>query len=400
MNDIKLPIRGMDSPEEVIINTDPIVEGKPVDDKVIDEIDDEVIEIDGQDYQLDKDGNAVKDGAIFKTKAEIEALSVVNDDDVDEDGIDLNSIVKELNLDFVNDEGKPLEFEPTKEGLVSFVQAAYESGSKAASMSAREHMIKSYPELENVINYIAVNGSLEGYETSKVDYNSLTLDKNNQNQLIAIVRKSREAKGDTEAEINKFVSAIVADNSLYEIAESSLNHLKNVVSKHDTDLAAQAEAMERERIDAYNNYINSIKTSINNGVVKLGDKEVRLPVQFKVTTDDGKVETRTKEQFLDYILREREFSFKDGRKVRATQYEVDKYIEENRLGYNKDIYDAMRLFTGGDLTSVIDKSVESRRVSDIKQKLRLKSGESATTRTTGKSDFQFPVKQQIIKPIN
>lgn len=414
MSEIKLPITGMGKEQSVIDTTivnpvDPD-EGTPPIDPInkddgdgVDDTDDSkvsVVEIDGVDYTLDDKGNATKDGQVFKTKEELEALKPVDGenedgDDDDEDSVDLNNIAKDLNLEFTDEEGNPVTFESTKEGLVNFVEAVYNSGVSSNVKSAREQMIESYPVLEDVINYISVNGSLEGYETSTVDYHSLTLDPKNQNQLISIIRKSREAKGDTEAEINKFVNAIVADNSLPEIAESSLNHLRSIASNEKESIAEKAKQVEEQRINAYREYIGSVSGSIKQGVIKLGDKEIRLPVQFKVPTDEGKVETRTREQFLDYMTTEREFKLKDGKTIRATQFEVDKWLEENRLGYNKDVYEAMRLFTKGDLSSVIDKSVESRRVEDVKKKLRLQSGKSTPTQNKNKGGIVFPVQTRI-----
>lgn len=417
MTEIKLPISGMGREQTVINMGDDAsgveipVDTTKVDDKTIDPpasdtvddtVDTDVVEIDGEDYTLDADGNAVKDGQVFKTKAELEALSVATDsEEEDDDGVDLNSIAKELNLEFTDDEGNPLVFDSTKEGLVNFVEAVYNSGISSNSKSAREQMIETYPVLEDVINYITINGTLDGYETSTVDYNSLTLNPKDQNQLVSIIRKSREAKGDTEAEINKFVNAIIADNSLAEMAESSLSHLKTIMSSENATRAQRAQEIEEQRVNQYREYIGAVSGSIKQGVIKLGDKEVRLPVQFKVTNDEGKVETKSREQFQDYMTTEREYKLKDGKTVRATQFEVDKWLEQHRLGYNKDVYDAMRLFTRGDLSSIIDKSVESKRVEDVKRKLRLQSGKSATTsKKTGQGGIVFPVQQRVNKPIN
>jgi hypothetical protein len=222
----------------------------------------------------------------------------------------------------------------------------------------------------------------------------LELDKNNQNQLISIVRKSREAKGDSESEINKFVSLVVSDGSLFEVAQSSLSYLKGIVERDNQELAKAAREKEDNDIREYQSWLNTINDTVKKGTFKLGESEVRIPVQFKITNDEGKVEVKSKEQFLDYLTTIRDFKTNDGKTIRATQYEVDKYFETYRLGYNKDIYDAMRLFTKGDLTSVINKSVESQRVDEIKKKLRYTT-KSTNAAQKGGNAIVFPVKKQL-----
>lgn len=402
MSEIKLPISGGIGTVESSINFENKDDSDAVKDDVIDKVEklensDEItiVEIDGVEYDLDSNGNAIKDGTIFKTKIELEELSkVIDEENEEDDSLDLNNIAKELNLEFKDDSGNPISFEPTKEGLVEFVQAVYDTGIRANELSAREQMIKNYPELEDVINYISVNGSLSGYNADSLDYLGLELDKNNQNQLISIVRKSREAKGDSESEINKFVSLVVSDGSLFEVAQSSLSYLKGIVERDNQELAKAAREKEDNDIREYQSWLNTINDTVKKGTFKLGESEVRIPVQFKITNDEGKVEVKSKEQFLDYLTTIRDFKTNDGKTIRATQYEVDKYFETYRLGYNKDIYDAMRLFTKGDLTSVINKSVESQRVDEIKKKLRYTT-KSTNAAQKGGNAIVFPVKKQL-----
>jgi hypothetical protein len=402
MSEIKLPISGGIGTVESSINFENKDDSDVVKDDVIDKVEklensDEItiVEIDGVEYDLDSNGNAIKDGTIFKTKIELEELSkVIDEENEEDDSLDLNNIAKELNLEFKDDSGNPISFEPTKEGLVEFVQAVYDTGIRANELSAREQMIKNYPELEDVINYISVNGSLSGYNADSLDYLGLELDKNNQNQLISIVRKSREAKGDSESEINKFVSLVVSDGSLFEVAQSSLSYLKGIVERDNQELAKAAREKEDNDIREYQSWLNTINDTVKKGTFKLGESEVRIPVQFKITNDEGKVEVKSKEQFLDYLTTIRDFKTNDGKTIRATQYEVDKYFETYRLGYNKDIYDAMRLFTKGDLTSVINKSVESQRVDEIKKKLRYTT-KSTNAAQKGGNAIVFPVKKQL-----
>jgi hypothetical protein len=149
MSEIKLPISGGIGTVESSINFENKDDSDVVKDDVIDKVEklensDEItiVEIDGVEYDLDSNGNAIKDGTIFKTKIELEELSkVIDEENEEDDSLDLNNIAKELNLEFKDDSGNPISFEPTKEGLVEFVQAVYDTGIRANELSAREQII-------------------------------------------------------------------------------------------------------------------------------------------------------------------------------------------------------------------------------------------------------------------
>lgn len=91
------------------------------------------LEVDGQNYKINNTGDVVDEqGNVIKPAAEVSEWIKsfeVSEEDTDKE-ISIEKISKALDLEIVGDDGKPIEYENTPDGIKAFVSDAIDAGKK------------------------------------------------------------------------------------------------------------------------------------------------------------------------------------------------------------------------------------------------------------------------------
>jgi hypothetical protein len=343
-----------------------------------------VVELDDVSYTIDKDGNAVDaTGKIVKTKAELktlyDAIKVASDNTPDY----IKEIQTKTNLVINNEQGQPVAYENTVEGLTQYAKDIYETGIKIGSEQTEEQLFSSYPILKDVLVHLQLNGgSLKNFN-EEPDYNKITLDDNNFDQLTSVYVMAQVKRGIPEAEAIATAKYLKDDKKLPEFAKSGLAFLIQNKTTEDQ----QKQALLQQQVDAEEainaTYWNNINNSIKNKQIKLDGEEITIPDVIRVKTAEGKVETKTLNDFVKYITEPRNFNI-DGRVVTATQNDFDLTMEQRKRTPDNDLFDAYRRFTKYDDTQLIKAKIRNERAKEtIKLSTKPGTGGGSSIETKG-----------------
>lgn len=329
-------------------------------------------------YKLDAQGNAInEDGSVFKTKDEVDQLIQEQ-----ESGFNLKAIQDITNITFNDENGKPIEYESTPEGLAKYILDVRDYGANQLAEQQFTGLLNRYPFMGSVIQYYNENGTLDGYGQPE-DFSKIKLSEDNKEQLTQIIVRGKIAKGETPDEAKRIAKFYDDEGKAFEVAKKELEFLQAQQSKlqADTDkaLADQAKAQAEQQKNTWGVYIDDkgnrvvvdkegtiYDKVIKKGVLKTTDgKELKIPQVIKRTTSDGKIVTSEPKEFFDYIYKTKQFNI-DGNIVPMTQYDYDTYIENQKNGLDNDLLDALRKFTGKSYSDLIDSYVKDRQVKNIR----------------------------------
>lgn len=340
------------------------------------------VEIDDKVYVLNDKGDAVdSEGRVFKTKAEIEELVKLSKEETkDEDNkisIPVEDVLKETQISIVSEEGNPVTFENTKEGLISLVRSTYEQGARDHSEKALRDLYNVHPQLKDIVNHLEIHNSIDGY-SDNTSFMNLKLDPENENQLISIIRKEGELKGDSESRIQSLISYAKADGKLHDLAKDSLQFIQGRISQEVSNKEKLASEIKANKAKEQEETYKEITKIIKEGSFKVNDVEVKIPVNIPVV-ENGKKVIKTKDDFIDYIYKPRPIKLEDGRVITATGYQIDAYKEQQKLGINKELYDALRLFSKQGLDSLLNSTLNTQKANDLKARIKLSTKRSSTS---------------------
>lgn len=353
------------------------------------ESEEELVEIDGEQYTIDKDGNAVKDGKVVYTKSQMDSMTSTEDhNEPDENVASIDDIAAKSGIVLTDDAGEPIQYDMTIEGLARREMDVYNKGVRDASSNAVDEFLKNNPDILDVVNYKLTYGTIDGY-TSNFDYSKINLDKSNKAQLKEIIVKAEMAKGNSVERANRIANLIEADNTLETEAEDALNYLKG---KQDQQREANIKAMQEEQariieeqnrfygigLDAKGNAVDlNIEGSIYDLVVKKGSvRGLDIPKNgIVVKTDKGdKLISRT--DLYNYIsVPVRQI---DG--VWYTQAQLDDMARMNNP--EEMILNYIRNLTGDDISQLVAKEINKSKVVNIR-KLVSKGPRSNGSRRSG-----------------
>ena len=118
----------------------------------------DTVNVDGVDYTIDANGNALAaDGTVFRTAAELAELISQNGS---EPSI-LEQLQTSFGSDFKDENGNPIVFDDNEEGIAAYVETVVQSRVKEAQAAAINNLFETYPQVEQVINHLKLNGSLD-----------------------------------------------------------------------------------------------------------------------------------------------------------------------------------------------------------------------------------------------
>ena len=252
------------------------------------------------EYDLDADGNAVKDGEIIYTKAQLDEFAAA---ETQEETIDVSAISAISGLTPVNADGTPKQYEMTVEGLAK----------RQAESEAINNFFRTNPDIYQAALYKQTYGSLEGF-ANHVDWTTMTLEDKSDDQLEAVIRSAEKRKGTSDAQIERIIRFSKADKVLAETAKESLDYLANAQrreieaanAKQEAEYQAAQEALDK----AYGiTYDENGKAKVLNIPDSLYDKIVNkgtigglaIPTAGVKRTVNGKEQILSRKDIVKYL---------------------------------------------------------------------------------------------------
>lgn len=115
-----------------------------------------VIEDGDNKYTVDKDGNLIDDkGNIFKAKNEVAAYlkEFEVEDTSNEDKIDVKSIQELVGVSVTSEDGKPVAFDNTPQGVASYIQSVIDLKRDEFAQAGVNKLFEDYPIVGDFLNY-------------------------------------------------------------------------------------------------------------------------------------------------------------------------------------------------------------------------------------------------------
>ena len=262
------------------------------------------------EYDLDADGNAVKDGEIIYTKAQLDEFAAA---ETQEETIDVSAISAISGLTPVNADGTPKQYEMTVEGLAQRDADIAEIARHQAESEAIINFFRANPDIHQAALYKQTYGSLEGF-ANYVDWTTMSIEDKSEAQLEAIIRSAEKRKGTSDAQIDRIIRFSKADKVLNETAKESLDYLAANQKREIEEATARQEAQwkaEQDELDkAYGiTYDDHGKAKVLNVPDSLYDKIVNkgtiggltIPTAGVKRTVNGKEQILTRKDLVKYL---------------------------------------------------------------------------------------------------
>ena len=262
------------------------------------------------EYELDAEGNAVKDGQIVYTKAQLDEFAAAEQQ---EETIDVSAISAISGLTPVNADGTPKQYEMTVEGLAQRDADIAEIARRQAESEAITNFFRANPDIHQAALYKQTYGSLEGF-ANHVDWTTMSIEDKSEAQLEAIIRSAEKRKGTSDAQIDRIIRFSKADKVLNETAKESLDYLAANQKREIEEATARQEAQwkaEQDELDkAYGiTYDDHGKAKVLNVPDSLYDKIVNkgtigglaIPTAGVKRTVNGKEQILTRKDLVKYL---------------------------------------------------------------------------------------------------
>lgn len=262
------------------------------------------------EYELDAEGNAVKDGQIVYTKSQLDEFAAAEQQ---EETIDVSAISAISGLTPVNADGTPKQYDMTVEGLAQRDADIAEIARHQAESETITNFFRANPDIHQAALYKQTYGSLEGF-ANHVDWTTMSIEDKSEAQLEAIIRSAEKRKGTSDAQIDRIIRFSKADKVLNETAKESLDYLAANQKREIEEATARQEAQwkaEQDELDkAYGiTYDDHGKAKVLNVPDSLYDKIVNkgtigglaIPIAGVKRTVDGKEQILTRKDLVKYL---------------------------------------------------------------------------------------------------
>lgn len=260
-----------------------------------------VVEIDGIDYTLDAEGNAVKDGQVFKTKAELDTLG--NADNSNETSF-IEEYAKLTGVTPLNAEGQPIVYEDTEEGLI-----AYNKDVVAIQIQKGiEELYNADKDVKALFEHKRRGGSTEDF-IKKVNssWSRIQFDGNNEDLLKNAVIAEALSKGMSKERAELTANMYKDTNKLKEFGKEAFDNLvkdEKFIEQQEIQSRKAFELQEEENNTKHWNNVKEIVTKgkLNNIVIPESDRDnffkyMALPVD-KDRNSQSALDVLTEEQLL------------------------------------------------------------------------------------------------------
>uniref|UniRef100_A0AAU8MHK3 Uncharacterized protein n=1 Tax=Geladintestivirus 5 TaxID=3233137 RepID=A0AAU8MHK3_9CAUD len=331
----------------------------------------DTIEFDGITYTIDASGNLIDDkGNVFK-----EAKNVANwlkSVEIEGDGenseiLSISSIQEALGITVTDAEGKNIEFTDDAAGVKAYVDAVIDLKSKDLQQAAVNKLYADNPLLKQFTDYVQLTGTAKGFGEIP-DRSGIQLDKENEEQLKAVIRMAAKEFGNKSLNEN-YIKYLRDSGGLYDEAKAQLQALieKDIAIRKDIEIRAQAQRdADAKSVSDYWNKVNNV---IDSRIIA----GYKLPESFTKEINGHKV-IITPNDFYNYLSKATETDT-DGNKVTGYQRDLNKLTDDEYL--NRELLDAWLMFTGGTYKDLIAMAVNEDKV----RQLRVKSKEQRSTKT-------------------
>lgn len=324
-----------------------------------------VIEDGDNKYTVDKDGNLIDDkGNIFKAKNEVAAYlkEFEVEDTSNEDKIDVKSIQELVGVSVTSEDGKPVTFDNTPQGVASYVQSVLDLKRDEFAKAGVNKLFEDYPVVSDFLNYYVANGnSFEGFGELR-DRRSIEVDENNVSQQEAIVREAFK-EFNRRGNVDKYIQYLKDSNELFNVAKEELEALQ----KADNDVR-EANAKEALRVKAEE---EKQLVEFWNGVKECIDKRqiagYRIP-ETVIIERNGKQISTTPEDFFNYVYQV------DDKGLSRYENDLMKLSPAERR--DEELLKAWLKYTGKGYDSLIEMAVSDKEA----KKLKLTASQRKSTR--------------------
>lgn len=318
----------------------------------------DTINVDGVDYTIDAEGNAIAaDGTVFRTATELAELIAQNSSEPSV----LNQLQTRFGSDFKDENGNPIVFDDNEEGIAAYVETVVQSRVKEAQAAAINNLFETYPQVEQVINHLKLNGTLDDF-VEIPDRSQITVSKDNEEQQATFIREEWKLSG-KKGDVNKFIDYCKNAGILYDTAVESKEAVDSIYESRLAEQKAQVEAKEAAAAAEEKAYWDNVEKTISKGEL-LG---YSIPEQIQCNKDGKKVMLSRKD-FLKYVSTPVD---SEGN----TAYMLDEAKVDSDARMQDDLLKAFLRFTGGDYASLVGMAVNKQKVLSIR---------IAAAQTTGK----------------
>lgn len=318
----------------------------------------DTINVDGVDYTIDAEGNAIAaDGTVFRTATELAELIAQNGSEPSV----LNQLQTRFGSDFKDENGNPIVFDDNEEGIAAYVETVVQSRVKEAQTAAINNLFETYPQVEQVINHLKLNGTLDDF-VEIPDRSQITVSKDNEEQQATFIREEWKLSG-KKGDVNKFIDYCKNAGILYDTAVESKEAVDSIYESRLAEQKAQVEAKEAAAAAEEKAYWDNVEKTISKGEL-LG---YSIPEQIQCNKDGKKV-MLSRRDFLKYVSAPVD---SEGN----TAYMLDEAKVDSDARMQDDLLKAFLRFTGGDYASLVGMAVNKQKVLSIR---------TAAAQTTGK----------------
>lgn len=318
----------------------------------------DTVNVDGVDYTIDADGNAVAaDGTVFRTASELAELIAQNGSEPSV----LDQLQTRFGSDFKDEDGNPIVFDNNAEGIAAYVDTVVQSRIVEAQIAALNNLFETYPQVEQVINHLKLNGTLEDF-VEIPDRSNITVSKDNEEQQASFIREEWKLSG-KKGDVNKFIDYCKNAGILYDTAVESKEAVDSIYESRLAEQKAQVEAKEAAAAAEEKAYWDNVEKTISKGEL-LG---YSIPEQIQCNKDGKKVMLSRKD-FLKYVSTPVD---SEGN----TAYMLDEAKVDSNARMQDDLLKAFLKFTGGNYASLVGMAVNKHKVLSVR---------TAAAQTTGK----------------
>lgn len=309
----------------------------------------DTVNVDGVDYTIDAEGNAIAaDGTVFRTATELAELIAQNGSKPSV----LNQLQTRFGSDFKDENGNPIVFDDNEEGIAAYVETVVQSRVKEAQAAAINNLFETYPQVEQVINHLKLNGSLDDF-VEIPDRSQITVSKDNEEQQATFIREEWKLSG-KKGDVNKFIDYCKNAGILYDTAVESKEAVDSIYESRLAEQKAQVEAKEAAAAAEEKAYWDNVEKIISKGEL-LG---YSIPEQIQCNKDGKKV-MLSRRDFLKYVSTPVDSKGN-------TAYMLDEAKVDSDARMQDDLLKAFLRFTGGDYASLVGMAVNKQKVLSIR----------------------------------
>lgn len=313
------------------------------------------LEVDGIVYTVAENGNIVDDkGNVFKEAKDVaEWLKSMDVKGEGEDStLTLASIQEAIGIKVTDENGRTIEFTDDADGVKSYIDSVIALRSTELQEAAINRLYQDNPLLKQFQDYVQLNGTPRGFGEIP-DRSGIKLDKNNEAQLVAVIKMAAQEFGNKSLNDN-YIKYLRDSGGLYDEATNQLAALVDKDKAYRQQIETQAAEQRRQEADNIKNYWEKVNNMINSRVIN----GYKIPDSF-TREIDGKKIVITPNDFFTY-LSEATVEQKDGSKITAYQNDLAKLTDDEFIA--REMLDAWLMFTGGTYKDLIDMAVKENEV--------------------------------------